>query len=96
MDRPEHWPWSSFRQYLTGEHCGVEIESRWTARVRERLGIFPTAQNRKEKPAQAELERGTLESRRNRWGGPPATKGKDFVLAASMVIVYSNRPVLEF
>ena len=50
VDRPEHWPWSSFRHYLTGEHCGVEVESRWTARARERLGIFPTAQNRKEKP----------------------------------------------
>jgi hypothetical protein len=50
VDRPERWPWSSFRHYLTGEHCGVEIESRWTARARERLGIFPTAQNRKEKP----------------------------------------------
>ena len=50
VDRPEHWPWSSFRHHLTGEHCGVELESRWTARARERLGIFPTAQNRKEKP----------------------------------------------
>jgi putative transposase len=63
VDRPEHWPWSSFRHYLTGEHCGVEIESRWTARARERLGIFPTVQTAKKTPAQAELERGTLDSR---------------------------------
>jgi len=50
VDRPEHWPWSSFRHYLAGEHCGVEVESRWTERARERLRIFPTAQNRQEKP----------------------------------------------
>jgi hypothetical protein len=33
--RPEDWKWSSFRHYLTGEDCGVEIESEWTARKRE-------------------------------------------------------------
>jgi REP-associated tyrosine transposase len=44
VDRPEDWPWSSFRHYLTGEACGVEIESQWTARARERLGIFPIVQ----------------------------------------------------
>jgi len=32
---PEDWRWSSFRHYLTGEDCGVEIESEWTARKRE-------------------------------------------------------------
>jgi len=40
--RPEDWAWSSFRHYLTGEDAGVEIESQWTARKRERLGIYPT------------------------------------------------------
>jgi putative transposase len=40
--RPEDWPWSSFRHYLTGEAGSVEIESQWTARRREQLGIFPT------------------------------------------------------
>jgi putative transposase len=40
--RPEDWPWSSFRHYATGELSPVEIESQWTARARERLGIFPT------------------------------------------------------
>jgi len=29
--RPEDWPWSSFRHYLTGEIGTVEIESHWTA-----------------------------------------------------------------
>ena len=36
---PEEWMLGSFRHYLTGE-CGiVEIESEWTARSRERMGI---------------------------------------------------------
>jgi putative transposase len=34
-DRPEDWPWSSFRQYTLGEVGTVEIESEWTARRRE-------------------------------------------------------------
>jgi putative transposase len=63
VGRPEDWWWSSFRHYLTGEPCGVEIESQWTARARERLGIFPTVQTAKKTPAQAELGRGTLGSR---------------------------------
>lgn len=33
--KPEDWKWSSFRHYATGEDCGVEIESRWTARKRQ-------------------------------------------------------------
>ena len=39
--RPEDWPWSSFRHYVSGELGAVEIESQWTARQRERAGIFP-------------------------------------------------------
>jgi len=38
---PEDWEWSSFRHYLTGAEGVVEIESHWTARRREALGIFP-------------------------------------------------------
>jgi hypothetical protein len=57
------WSWSSFRHYLKGEACAVEIESRWTARARERLGPLPTAQAAKKTPAQAELGRGTFEGR---------------------------------
>jgi putative transposase len=57
--RPEDWKWSSFRHYLYGEEGTVEIESPWTARKRESLGIFPTVKVRSEIPAQAKLERGT-------------------------------------
>jgi putative transposase len=39
---PEQWLWSSFRHYVTGEDGAVEIESQWTARKRERLGVYPT------------------------------------------------------
>jgi len=65
VERPEDWPWSSFRHYLTSADGVVEIESQWTARRRERLGIIPMARIRsdKESPAQAKLERGTLKSR---------------------------------
>ncbi len=35
-ERPEDWVWSSFRHYATGGEGGVEIESDWTARKRER------------------------------------------------------------
>lgn len=35
----EDWEWSSFNHYLTGVPGVVEIESRWTARTRERNGI---------------------------------------------------------
>jgi len=31
VEKPEQWPWSSFRHYLTGEVGAVEIESQWTA-----------------------------------------------------------------
>jgi len=42
VTRPEDWPWSSFRHYATGETVVVEIESQWTARRRERAGVFLT------------------------------------------------------
>jgi putative transposase len=35
VDKPEDWPWSSFRHYSTGERGTVEIESHWTSRERE-------------------------------------------------------------
>jgi len=44
--RPEDWAWSSFRHYLSGEVGTVEIESQWTARKREKAGIFPTVKVR--------------------------------------------------
>ncbi len=46
VSRPENWPWSSFLHYATGATGTVEIESQWTARQRERAGIFPTLKMR--------------------------------------------------
>jgi putative transposase len=52
VQRPENWRWSSFTHYATGVEGAVEIESQWTARKRERLGMpltfaeaHPPAQN---------------------------------------------------
>jgi putative transposase len=42
VPRPEDWDWSSFRHYLNGEVGTVEVESQWTARMREQRGIVPT------------------------------------------------------
>ena len=39
VDRREDWRWSSFRHYATGCEGTVEIESEWTARRRERMGV---------------------------------------------------------
>jgi len=39
VEKPEDWPWSSFRHYATGIEGAVEIESEWTARRRERMGL---------------------------------------------------------
>ena len=41
VQRPEEWKWSSFTHYATGMEGTVEIESQWTARRRERLGVVP-------------------------------------------------------
>ena len=41
---PEQWRWSSFQHYMDGSDVGVEIESEWTARRREREAARPTPQ----------------------------------------------------
>jgi putative transposase len=41
VQRPEDWKWSSFAHYATGIEGPVEIESQWTARRREQLGVSP-------------------------------------------------------
>jgi putative transposase len=46
VQRPEDWACSSFRHYLNGEAGPLEIESQWTARRREQLGIFPAVKVR--------------------------------------------------
>jgi putative transposase len=48
VEKAEDWPWSSFRHYLAGVEGRVEIESQWTARKQERLGIFPQVKIRHE------------------------------------------------
>jgi putative transposase len=37
-EKPEDWPWSSFRHYVTGDLGRVEIESQWTWSRREKEG----------------------------------------------------------
>jgi putative transposase len=37
--KPEDWPWSSYRHYANGAEGAIEIESHWTAARRERLGL---------------------------------------------------------
>ena len=72
--RPEDWEWSSYRHYLTGAEGSVEIESQWTARRRERLGIFPMLKVRapaeKPRPSERSCEetRLTRNSRSKRQG----------------------------
>ena len=51
-ERPEEWPWSSFRHYATGEESTVEIESEWTVRKREWLGITPQPSHPSPKPGE--------------------------------------------
>jgi putative transposase len=45
VEKPEHWQWSSFRHYATGEIGIVEIESFWTGARRDGLRD-PRSQNR--------------------------------------------------
>jgi putative transposase len=39
VEKPGDWIWSSFRHYATGAEGVVEIESEWTGRKRERMGM---------------------------------------------------------
>jgi putative transposase len=50
--RPEDWEWSSFRHYASGVEGVVEVESQWTARKRERMGLVPLA-TRNTRPSKA-------------------------------------------
>ena len=51
---PEDWAWSSFRHYVSGVEGVVEIESHWTARKREQMGIFSTLQRQNPRPVSAQ------------------------------------------
>lgn len=50
VKRPQDWQWSSFRHHADGARGVVEIESQWTARERERLGIVPQVRTTKTIP----------------------------------------------
>jgi putative transposase len=41
VENPEEWKWSSYCHYLTGTEGVVEIESHWTGRKREKMGVVP-------------------------------------------------------
>ncbi|MGP8269286.1 MAG: REP-associated tyrosine transposase [Terracidiphilus sp.] len=45
VEKPEDWPWSSFRHYRTGIEGTVEIESFWTGARRDGL-LDPRSQKR--------------------------------------------------
>ena len=42
VEKPEDWPWSSYRHYATREQGLVEIESPWTAYLREHPSADPS------------------------------------------------------
>ncbi|MCU1255218.1 MAG: hypothetical protein JWM83_1517 [Candidatus Angelobacter sp.] len=46
VEKPEDWKWSSYCHYLTGMEGVVEVESEWTARKREKIGILPMLKRR--------------------------------------------------
>jgi len=52
VQRPEDWRWSSFCRYATGIEGVLEIESQWTVRRREQMGVLPTTLKRTHPPAQ--------------------------------------------
>jgi putative transposase len=54
---PEDWEWSSFRHYATGVDGVVEIESQWTARRRERMGM-PLRASQRNRPTLSLREKG--------------------------------------
>lgn len=53
--RPEDWLWSSFRHYVSGYEGAVEVESRWTERRREMMGVIfqPFASSQSPHPVSA-------------------------------------------
>ena len=52
VEKPEDWEWSSFRHHVSGVDGIVEIESQWTARKREQLGMAmqPSARDQSPRP----------------------------------------------
>ncbi len=44
VEKPEDWPWSSYRHYATGKQGAVEIESFWTQARRDGV-VDPRSEN---------------------------------------------------
>ena len=77
---PHDWLWSRYRHYATGVEGMVEIESQWTFRRKERMGITPQmriVQARKD-PAKQSLAGAPLSAEMGVkcWDGPPAESSK--------------------
>jgi hypothetical protein len=77
--RPEDWRWSSFVHYATGTEGIVEIESQWTARQRERMGIYPavmrTTLSHRTRQEPALSDRASRGSRMG-WGNPDLSNSR--------------------
>jgi putative transposase len=71
VEKPEDWRWSSFRHYLTGVEGVVEIESEWTGRKRERMGMVPRVKLR-----QLVQTEPTLSPKEGDKGGAPPSEGR--------------------
>ena len=65
---PEDWPWSSFRHYDSGVEGVVEIESQWTARKRERMGVTLRLTGPDQNPRRVSAKNGETRT------GPPGSK----------------------
>ena len=65
---PEDWPWSSFRHYVSGVEGVVEIESQWTARKRERMGVTLRLTGPDQNPRRVSAKNGETRT------GPPGSK----------------------
>ena len=55
VKQPEDWEWSSYRHYATGVEGRVEIESHWTARKREKMGVHPKVKLVSPKSSEVEI-----------------------------------------
>jgi hypothetical protein len=70
VQSPEEWAWSSFRHYLSGAEGVVEIESHWTARKRERMGISLTDIGSQDPRPFVKLRAGPVAQNATRTGRP--------------------------
>ena len=67
LARPEDWPWSSFRHYMSGEDGAVKIESAWTVRMRQRVKILANPYSQQDRTGACPEQ--------SRRVGPPPTLG---------------------